>query len=171
MNLYTKYIAALLLILSLISTASWCQEIDPDFKKMIERKYEFPTISPDSLENNLDNPDFVLLDTREVDEYSVSHIPGALMFGYDNPNYDLLNDQDTSKTVIVYCSIGVRSQNIANSLKERGFEHVYNLYGGIFLWGDQFRPLENEIDKDTDRVHGYNRFWGRWVKKAPVVYE
>lgn len=138
---------------------------------MIERKYDFPTIAQDSLQSNLNNSRYIILDTREHDEYRVSHIPGALRFGYDDPNYELLKDVDTSKTIVVYCSIGVRSENIGESLKEKGFNDVYNLYGGIFLWADQFRPLETDEEKETKKVHGYNRFWGRWVQKAPVVYE
>ena len=138
---------------------------------MIERKYDFPTISQDSLESNLYNNNYIILDTRENDEYSVSHIPGALRFGYDKPHYELIADADTSKTIILYCSIGVRSENISKTLQEKGFNNVFNLYGGVFLWADQFRPLENLEDEKTKKVHGYNRFWGRWIKKAPVVYE
>ena len=150
---------------------SWCQEIDPDYKRMIERKYDFPTISPDSLEANLKNESYIILDTREKDEYSVSHIPGALNFGYDNPNYQILSEVDTTKTLVLYCSIGVRSENIGKTLNKKGFSDVYNLYGGIFLWADQYRPMESDENTTTTEVHGYNRFWGRWVQKAPVVYE
>lgn len=149
----------------------WTQEIEPEYKKMIEKKYDFPTINPDSLEANLSNVDYVILDTRERDEYTVSHIPGALRFGYDNPNYDLLKDIDTSKTIVLYCSIGVRSEKIGETLEDKGFNSVFNLYGGIFLWADQNRPMETVENDKTTEVHGYNRFWGRWVKKAPVVYE
>ena len=149
----------------------WAQEIDADYQKMIERKYNFPTISPDSLEIALERSNFVVLDTREEEEYSVSHIPGALYFGYQDPNYELLNNIDTTQTLIVYCSIGVRSENIGKALKKRGFNNVYNLYGGIFLWADQFRMMEKENGIKTEKVHGYNKYWGRWIKKATVVYE
>jgi rhodanese-related sulfurtransferase len=150
---------------------AWVQEIDADYQRMIERKYSFPTISLDSLESALGRSNYVILDTREKEEYSVSHIPGALYFGYQNPNYELLNTIDTSQTLIVYCSVGFRSENIGEALKKRGFENVYNLYGGIFLWADQFRPLEKSKDIRTEKVHGYNKYWGRWIKKATVVYE
>ena len=138
---------------------------------MIERKYDFPTISPDSVENNLSNDDYIILDTRESVEFDVSHIPGSIEFGYEQPKYGELSQADTSKTIIVYCSIGVRSEKIGQKLNEKGFNNVYNLYGGIFLWADQFRPLENQKSDSTDKVHGYNKFWGRWIDKAPVVYE
>lgn len=160
-----------ILLFSIVIPWGWSQDIDPDYKKMIERKYDFPTISADSLQVHLEDNNFVILDAREDDEFGVSHIPGAIEFGYDDPDFDILSTVDTSATIVVYCSIGVRSENIAEELQERGFDTVYNLYGGIFLWADQFRPMENENDQKTEKIHGYNKFWGRWVQKAPVVYE
>lgn len=147
------------------------QEIDPDYKKMIERKYEFPTISPDSTSMILDNSNVIFLDTREPAEYNVSHIPNSILFGYDNPNWKAVDTISKDKKVIVYCSIGVRSQNIAEELKEKGFGDVKNLYGGIFLWADQSREMVDKNNNETSKVHGYNKFWGRWVKKAETVYE
>ena len=65
------------------------QEIDADYKKMIERKYDgFPLIQPDVLENMLEmKAPFVILDTRELNEFNVSHIPGSIYFGYDSKNW------------------------------------------------------------------------------------
>lgn len=147
------------------------QEIDPDYKIMIEKKYDFPTISPDSASNILDDSDVVFLDTRAAEEYNVSHIPNAIEFGYDEPNWSVLDTVDKVKRIIVYCSIGVRSQEIAEKLKDKGFSDVKNLYGGIFLWADQSREMVDKNNNETSKVHGYNRFWGRWVKKAETVYE
>lgn len=155
-----------------LSLTGFSQEIDNEYQNMIERKYDFPVITPDSLTALLKNSDqFTLLDTREEKEYEVSHLPEALCFGYDEKNYDLLNDLDTNQLIIVYCSIGVRSQNIAKELKQRGYQNVLNLYGGIFLWADQFRPMVTLLNEDTDTVHGYNKYWGRWIKNAPVTYD
>jgi rhodanese-related sulfurtransferase len=147
------------------------QEIDPDYKIMIEKKYEFPTISPDSASSILNKSNVVFLDTREPEEFNVSHLPNAILFGYDSPNWKAVDSLSKDKIVIVYCSIGVRSQNIAKELKEKGFSDIKNLYGGIFLWADQSREMVDEKNNDTSKVHGYNRFWGRWVKNAETVYE
>ncbi|MDX1446227.1 rhodanese-like domain-containing protein [Lishizhenia sp.] len=163
---------ALLILFSLIGVLVWGQnEIDPDFKTMIEKKYHFPTISQDSAQDLLDSNDVFFLDTREREEYNVSHLPGAIYTGYDNFSWSALKGIDTNAIVIVYCSIGVRSQNIAEKLAQKGYHNVYNLYGGIFLWADQARPMKDKSGKTTRKVHAYNKFWGRWVKKAPKVYE
>lgn len=170
MNIAFK-ILILSLFVGVFAFNSLSQEIDPDYKKMIERKYEFPTISPDNVSMILDDSNFVFLDTRETDEYNVSHLPNAIHFGYDEPKWKTIDTISKNKTIIVYCSIGVRSQNIAEELKEKGFDDVKNLYGGIFLWADQSREMVDDENNETSKVHGYNKFWGRWVKKAETVYE
>jgi rhodanese-related sulfurtransferase len=144
--------------------------IDPSYKKMIERKYDgFPTIQPAEAQTKL-NKDILFLDTRSKSEFEVSHIPNALYIDYDNFKLASLDSIDRSKEIIVYCSIGVRSQDIGKQLKENGFTNVKNLYGGIFLWADQGRAMKNSNNDETTKVHGYNFFWGRWVKNAEVVY-
>jgi rhodanese-related sulfurtransferase len=149
------------------------QEIDVQYKKMIERKYDgFPLIQPELLEQKLENKaPLVILDTRELNEYNVSHIPGSIYFGYDNKNWTALNNIPKNAEIIVYCSIGVRSQNIGKELAKKGYKNVSNLYGGVFLWADQERILEDKVGKRTYRVHVYDKYWGKWVKKAEAVYE
>ena len=163
---------ALFIVFSLIGIFVLGQnEIDPDYKAMLEKKYHFPTISQDSAQGLLNNDAVYFLDTREKGEYNVSHLTGALYTGYDNFSWSALKGIDTNETIIVYCSIGVRSQNIAEKLAEKGYHNVYNLYGGIFLWADQGRPMKDKTGKTTKKVHAYNKFWGRWIQKAPKVYE
>lgn len=148
------------------------QEIEPRYKNMVERKYDFPTIPPDTVEKWIHQGATVtILDTREKVEYETSHLPQSIHVGYDKLQWDLIDTLDRDQPVVVYCSIGVRSQNIGKKMKENGFEDVKNLYGGAFLWAEQFRPLEDSTGRQTEKIHGYNRFWGRWIKKAPVVYE
>lgn len=161
-----------ILISILVGYLSFAQnEIDAEYKKMIEKKYDFPTISQDDAQAKVNAKNVYFLDTREWREYAVSHIPKAIFTGYNNFNWNNLNTIAKDAEIIVYCSIGVRSQNIAKKLVEQGFTNVRNLYGGIFLWADQARPMETKEGDDTDVVHGYNKFWGKWAKKAETVYE
>lgn len=149
------------------------QEIDADYKKMIERKYDgFPLIQPDVLKSKLEmKAPVVILDTRELNEFNVSHIPGSIYFGFDSKNWKSLDKIPRDAEIIVYCSIGVRSQNIGKELSNKGYNNVKNLYGGVFLWADQKRGLEDKSGELTNKIHGYNKFWGKWVKKAETVYE
>lgn len=176
-NVYMRSLIKYFILLIFAFAISWnnsiifSQEIDKDFQKMIERKYDaFPTIQPEDAEAKI-GKEVYFLDTRETVEFEVSHLPNAIHVGYDNLNWKKINTLDKKAEIIVYCSIGVRSQDIGKKLKEKGFKNVKNLYGGIFLWADQAREMEDQNQKSTNSVHGYNKYWGRWVKKAEVVYE
>jgi rhodanese-related sulfurtransferase len=149
------------------------QVIDPAYKKMIEGYYEdFPLIQPELLQSRLLNEsEVVILDTREREEFEVSHIPGARYFGYDNKNWKSLAGIPKDTEIIVYCSIGARSQNIGMELQKKGYTNVKNLYGGVFLWANQRRALENSKGTATNKVHGYSADWGKWIKNAEAVYE
>ena len=68
-------------------------------------------------------------------------------------------------TVVLYCSIGYRSEKVAEELRERGFTKVYNLYGSIFEWVNQGLPVVDTTGEQTRKVHTYNAKWGRWVDK------
>ena len=149
---------------------SQTDSIDHAYQRMIERKYDgFPTLSTSEAQKKL-HTSVLFLDTRSQEEYNVSHLPRALFIDYDQFNISALDSIKKNTEIIVYCSIGVRSQEIGKQLKDEGFTNVKNLYGGIFLWADQGRIMHNLTHDETRKVHGYNKFWGRWVKKAKVVY-
>jgi rhodanese-related sulfurtransferase len=75
-----------------------------------------------------------LLDTREREEFNVSHLPRARWVGYDDFDLKRVANIPKTDTIIVYCSIGYRSERIGEKLKKAGYTNVYNLYGGIFQW-------------------------------------
>ena len=105
----------------------------------------------------------VYLDARERGEFTVSHLPDALHIGYDDVDYSLLEDLNRDSPLIVYCTVGYRSERIADNLRERGFNQVYNLYGSLYAWKLAGYPLLNDAGEPTDQVHTYNRKWGRLV--------
>lgn len=109
---------------------------------------------------SLDNP--VFLDARETEEYAISHLPGARRIGYDDPNFSILDEVDRSRPLVVYCTVGYRSERMANKLRDRGFSRVYNLYGSIYAWSLAGFPLEDKQGQPTEVVHTYNRKWGSY---------
>jgi rhodanese-related sulfurtransferase len=113
---------------------------------------------------------YLFLDSREEAEYNVSHILNARFVGYKSFTTSSLSSIDKKKPIVVYCSIGKRSENITKKLKEAGFVNVTNLYGGIFEWVNQGHPVFNNQNKKTENVHAYSRFWGQWVDKGIKVY-
>lgn len=143
--------------------------LNEDFDKKIHRLLSFsvPTISPSALKAI--HNDVLLLDAREEEEYRVSHIPNALHLGYKQINKDLLQTLPKDTTIVVYCSIGYRSEKAGEQLEEMGFTHVYNLYGSIFEWVNQGHPVVDKDNQPTPKVHTYNKNWSKWLENDEAV--
>lgn len=114
----------------------------------------------------------IILDAREWEEFNVSHLKNAIWVGYDNFNISELENKlpDKNAAIVVYCSIGVRSENIGEELLESGYSHTKNLYGGIFEWTNQGYPVYNTKGEKTKKVHAYGKLWGKFLTKAEKVY-
>ena len=113
----------------------------------------------------------LFLDARERNEFEVSHIQGARWVGYDDFDMSRLAGVPKDTPLIVYCSVGYRSEKISERLLEVGFTDVANLYGGIFEWKNQDQKVVNMNGQATERVHAYSRSWGIWLKEGEKVYK
>jgi rhodanese-related sulfurtransferase len=107
----------------------------------------------------------ILLDARELEEYELSHLQDAVWVGYNDFDLDRLQGIENHDSIIVYCSIGYRSEVIANRLKEAGYSNVFNFYGGIFEWSNQGHDVVDEDGQKTEQVHAFDRKWGVWLNK------
>lgn len=144
------------------------------FDKKISMLYKntVPVISVEKMKEKLNGEDQpVILDTRSPEEYSVSHIQGARFVDYDNFTPEKVEDIPLDSEVIVYCSVGVRSERIGEKLQKMGFKNVKNLYGGVFNWKNNNQEVVNDNGTPTDSVHAYNRIWGVWLNKGIKVYD
>ncbi|WP_242202229.1 rhodanese-like domain-containing protein [Aestuariivivens insulae] len=115
----------------------------------------------------------VILDAREAKEFQVSHIKDAIHVGYDLFNLDSLQLKlpDKKSNIVVYCSLGIRSEDIAEQLKKVGYTNVENLYGGIFEWKNNNFPVYNTKEKETDSIHIFSQEWSKWLTKGTKVYD
>ncbi|SFD43394.1 Rhodanese-related sulfurtransferase [Algibacter lectus] len=115
----------------------------------------------------------IILDSRELEEYETSHLKNAIHVGYDHFKIDSVYKKVPNKDtkIVVYCSVGIRSESIADSLKKAGYKHVENLYGGIFEWKSNDFPVYNKQEKETDSIHTFNKTWSKWLQKGIKVYE
>ncbi len=156
----------LVLLSMVLSAVLGCGQSD-DFDAMVERtvEEEVPYIYADSLP---DSNNYFFLDARELKEYQVSRIPGAVFIGYDDFDLSRVNGIAKDDTLVVYCSIGYRSNEIAKQLEEAGYTTVFNLYGGLFQWCNDEKPMEND-QGSTQKIHGYNQKWSRWIRSGEVV--
>lgn len=143
------------------------------YHQMLKTYYKntIPTIKPaDLYAKILAGEKLYILDTRENKEYSVSHIKGAIKVGYNNFDVKQTDKFDKNVTVIMYCTIGARSEEIGTKLKKIGFKNVFNLYGGLIYWKNQGYPVVDSSNKPTQNIHVYSKEWGKWLKKGVPVY-
>ncbi len=112
----------------------------------------------------------IFLDSRAKKEYTVSHIKGAKWIGYDEFDTSSLKGISKDKTIIVYCSVGYRSEKITKKLNKLGYKSVSNLYGGMFEWVNQGEKVYTNEDVATLKVHAYNKTWSKWLKRGVKIY-
>ncbi len=115
----------------------------------------------------------IILDAREIKEYNVSHLKNAIYIGYDNFQIDSVQTKFPNKNsqIVVYCSLGVRSEEIGKKLKKAGYNNVFNLYGGIFEWKNNDFIVYDSNEKETEKVHTFSEKWSKWLTKGEKVYE
>lgn len=110
----------------------------------------------------------VVVDAREKNEYDISHLPRALWVGFKDFDIQRLSTVPKNQKIVVYCSIGYRSEKIAKKLIESGYTDVVNLYGGIFEWVNQDKTVK-DASGTTHKVHGFSRMWSIWLNKGEKV--
>jgi rhodanese-related sulfurtransferase len=81
----------------------------------------------------------LLIDVREPWELEICRIEGSqpLPMGRVVASLGRL---DPSKETVVICHHGIRSQQVAHYLEQRGFEQVINLVGGVDAWARRVEP-------------------------------
>lgn len=140
-----------------------------------------PYISVDSLNSLLktsfditqDENSIILLDAREEKEFMTSHLQGAKFVGYDTFNIKKNSEDLPNKNakIVVYCSLGIRSEKVAEKLKKAGYTDVFNLYGGIFEWKNNEYLVYNSNGEETEKVHIYTQEWSKWLLKGEKIDE
>ena len=162
----------LLSLVTGLSTYAQTQALNPAYTKKLNQLYRksVPVISPESLAIQLQKgPAPILLDTRSPAEYRVSHLPGAIFADYDHFDEAAAAHLDRKAPVVVYCTVGYRSERIGERLQKMGFQDVHNLYGGIFEWVNTGHSVVGSDNQPTTRVHTYNQDWGKWLDKGEKV--
>ena len=93
------------------------------------------------IQDNQNNPDFVILDVRTQEEFAEGHIAGAIMIDFYSMTFrDDLDNLDKNKTYLIYCRSGGRSGKTLDIMEKLSFQEVYNMSGGIVAWVDAGLP-------------------------------
>ncbi len=164
-NIKTQMIKLVVIsLLSIIGFHAQGQSIDSVLQKY--NNHSVPYIQVEELAAHYE--EYVILDTRKKEEFEVSHLPGAIWVGEKFANPVPANKD---QKIVVYCTIGVRSEDYGEQLRQAGFKNTFNLYGSIFAWKDAGQPLVDTANKTTEKVHTYNKEWSRFLKTGVKIYK
>lgn len=85
----------------------------------------------------------VILDVRTDHEVSKGIIPNAKHIDiFKGQQFiDEIKALDKNKCYYVYCKVGGRSGQACQIMNQLGFEHTYNLVGGISKWKGEITNL------------------------------
>lgn len=99
-------------------------------------------LEPDAWRSIMESDeDFVMIDVRNDYESKIGHFEGAITPDleqfYDFPEW--LNDTkiEKDKKVLMYCTGGIRCEKFSALMKEKGWENVNQLHGGILRYGKE----------------------------------
>lgn len=102
-------------------------------------------ISPDKIHDFIkEHPDTVFFDGRNRIESAIGHFKDAYAPQVDTTRefMDLLDsgelDHLKNKTIITYCTGGIRCEILTVHMRNRGFNKVYQLDGGIVGYGRRY---------------------------------
>ena len=159
-----------LLGIALLTACSLCGQVkSASYRAMLKNLLSHTVPEIQVQEAVRDSANILFLDAREPKEFAVSRIQNAVAVGYDNFDLKQLPEIQKDRRIVVYCSVGYRSEKIAEKLLAAGYKNVSNLYGGIFEWVNQGNLVVNDKGP-TQEVHAYDRTWGIWLKKGKKVY-
>ena len=95
----------------------------------------YKQISQDEAKNMTEeNPDIVIVDVRQQDEYDAGHIPNAILIPNESISTEKISElPDLDQAILIYCRSGRRSKEAAQKLSDIGYNNIYE-FGGILDW-------------------------------------
>ncbi len=95
----------------------------------------------DLVQDNVGNPEFVVVDVRTPDEFADGHLENAINIDFNADSFSgNLNSLDKSNTYLIYCRSGNRSAQALTTMNDMGFSDVHDM-GGIIDWTAEGFPI------------------------------
>ncbi len=96
----------------------------------------------DLIQENIDNPNFIIIDVRTPAEYDDGHIENAVLVDYNSANFrEEISKFDRDRKYLIYCRTGRRSAGARDIMEELGFYYIYHMDGGITEWVAEGLPV------------------------------
>jgi rhodanese-related sulfurtransferase len=162
---------SILILFFIIANSSFAQKSLDGLLQTYNTR-SIPYISVEELRMFQLNDTVTIMDAREPEEYAVSNIKTAINVGYNDFTSEEKELQKLNKNslIVVYCSVGIRSEKIGEKLKKAGFTNVKNLYGGIFEWKHKGYPVIDSTGKNTENIHVFSKHWSKYLNVGNPVY-
>lgn len=132
-----------------------------DYQKLVTHALEtIDEILPWDLQAEIkSDPELILLDIRETDEFAMMHIENSLTiprgmleaaccWNYDDTTPILA--QGREQNIVLICRSGNRSVLAAQTMQNMGFQHIRSLKLGIKGWNDSDMPMLDQNGKTVD---------------------
>lgn len=121
---------------------------DPNFS--MRKKGEY--VSPEKFNELTNDPNVVVIDMRNHYEYEIGHFDRAIEIPSDTFReqlpmaVDIMKD-NKDKTIIMYCTGGIRCEKASAYMLYNGFNNVYHLEGGIINYANivKQKNLQNKF--------------------------
>ena len=145
----------------------WTESAEAPFHRMrVRHKKEIvtlgcPDIRPHEKTGNhvqpeywnalIDDPNVLVIDTRNHYEVEVGTFPGAIDPGTDNFRQfadfaSELAETSTDRPLAMFCTGGIRCEKATALMLELGFDEVYHLQGGILAYLTEVSDAQNRWD-------------------------
>lgn len=127
-------------------------------------------LSPQEWNALLQNPDTLVIDTRNQYEIEVGTFPGAIDPGTDSfrqfPAFaKTLQEENRNRPVAMFCTGGIRCEKASALMQSLGFRDVSQLHGGILnylaqvtdednLWNGECFVFDSRVAVDRDLAEG-----------------
>ncbi|HKN02063.1 MAG TPA: molybdopterin-synthase adenylyltransferase MoeB [Candidatus Binataceae bacterium] len=123
-----------------------------------EARSQIKQVDIDEARRMMEKPGTVVIDVREPDEWRQGHLDKAI--GISRGFLELRVEEkvpDHKTPIIVQCASGTRSLLAARTLRELGYENVYNLTGGFNAWKDRGLPWVADRQFTPEEITRYSR--------------
>lgn len=119
----------------------------PEFLKIVnDSKKRIKEIDFREIKKRLDAGEkFIVVDTREDNEWQRGHIPNAIHLGKGIIERDIeAAIPDKNAPLVLYCGGGFRSALAADNLQKMGYKNVVSMDGGWRGWTEAGFPTAKE---------------------------
>ncbi len=147
----------------------------PDFKPYVQgldlNKVKLTTVEPYDLKSLIDTRNrLFIIDTREQNEFDISHIKGSKRVGYNNFSVEKVWMLDRNTTIILSSTDETRVKHVGAYLKMMGFVDVRTISGNLIAWLNAGYTLVDKDGRISTNIFIKNRDDAKKLKRGKAIF-